>query len=306
MNRLMMKLLAQQGIYMNPAEDGGSAGSGPAADPGSEGGEGGDAGAQNQGGEGGDAGEGGEPGGEGDEGDKGDKGDKAKDPGSTMSDKEAALLKDTMKWKGKAKDMESELSDIKKALGDLSPADVQKMIQERQDRERAELEKRGEYDRILEQVRGQHQEALQGKDTELNDLRTQLTQAQAQIEDLTVGQSFRGSEFVREKSTLPPSIAQREFADYFDFKDGQMVPHDKPRGAKDRTPLVDGNGKPKSFEQAIEELYAKHPDSKSLIKASMKPGAGSRSEPGVSGKGGKGDNSVRGLARITQSLTQGQ
>lgn len=221
-----------------------------------------------------------------------DKGEKS-DDGKKIADETAKLLKDVMKWKEKARTTESEksklastVSRLQEVLGeDYSLDDVQKIIEEKKDAERKDLEKKGEYDRILEQMKEENKKALDealGKNAESADV---IKSLQNQLEEMSVGRAFSDSNFIRENSVLPASIARKEFANYFDNVDGELVAYDKPRGAKDRTPLVDAQGNNKSFEAAIADLYAKHPDSKDLLKSKRKPGAASKTES--SSKGAK-------------------
>lgn len=222
-----------------------------------------------------------------DEGKKTDEGEaKAPEVKSTDLEKEKAiLLKDVMKWKEKAKNTEQEkealnnqLSQFNKVLGDeLSLEDIQKIISERKDAERQQLEKKGEYDRILQQIQDESKKKFDAVSNQVSEKDGLIKSLQQQLEEMSIGRSFSDSAFIRENSTLPPSIARKEFADYFDNVDGKIVAYDKPRGAKERTPLVDSEGKNKSFEDAIAHLYTSHPDSKDLLKSKRKPGSSSKS-----------------------------
>lgn len=202
------------------------------------------------------------------------------------TDAEAKLLKELMQNKAKAKETADALAALKSVLGDVSVDDVAKILAERKDAERKDLEKRGEYDRILEQVRTEHAK-------EIDSLKAQLAEAQAVVGkkdetlvEMTVGRAFSESPFIREKSVLPASIARREFGAHVDLVDGVPVVYDKPRGTEKRTPLVDAQGKAKSFEEGIAQLYSAHPDSATLIKVAGKPGAASTTVevPGDKGK----------------------
>jgi hypothetical protein len=312
MNRLMQKLLESRGIYMAPAgADGAEGGSGGAPDGAGETG-GQENGNQGQGDKGNsDEGDkGGEDDGEGDsDGDpatvkKADdkaKSDEGKSGDGKPTDREATLLKDTMKWKDKTRELEASLKAIQDQLGDVDPATARKLASDAKERERADLEKKGEYERIVKQMRDENAKLLEGKDTELSETSKALAAAQKQIDNLTVGAQFRSSEFIAKQSTLPPTIAQKEFAEHFEFEDGQMVPYDKPKGESDRTKMVDANGNPKTFEAAIAELFNKHPDAKSLIRTTVKPGAGSKNQSDLKDSGSK-DTKVRGLGKIEQGL----
>lgn len=209
-----------------------------------------------------------------------------------LDDKTAKVLKDLMKWKDKARSTEdqnktlsTQLEKVQKVLGDdVTLDDVAELLKSRKDEETKELERKGEYDRIVEQMKTENQKSVDS----LSEQNAELVKANeallAQIDDMTIGRAFSDSSFIREDSLLPPSIARKEFAPYVDFVDGSMVVYDKPRGAKERTPIVDANGDAKSFELGMADLFAKHPDSKSLLRSKRKPGAGSKSQDSAGGK----------------------
>lgn len=274
--------------------------------------EGGDGGGSN-GGEGDDA-EGDE--GEGEDGDPGDAEGQGSDGGSSdgagddeddgegdggekPTDREAKLLKEVMKHKGKAREaleaskkVQTDLNNLKAALGDLKPEDISQIVADRKQQKIKDQEKRGEYDRIVEQMRNENQAALNAVGEELKTKKAELATALETIESLTVGREFSDSAFIRENSALPPSIARKEFGEYFDNVDGVVVGYDKPRGSENRTPLVDANGNPKKFNDAIKQLFEGHPDSKSLLRAKAKPGSQSKTvaDPGKGADKGTTDS----------------
>lgn len=172
----------------------------------------------------------------------------------------------------------NELATIKAALGDVDLEEVSNLVKSKKEAETKQLEEQGEYKRILEQVKESHKTEKEALTNQVTELQNQVNELLGNIDEMTVGRSFSESEFIGKRSTLPPSIARKEFAGHFEMKDGQLVAYDKPASAAERTPLVDSEGNYKPFEQAIEYLYETHPDSKSLIKSVMKPGSGSKTE----------------------------
>lgn len=219
------------------------------------------------------------------------------------TDAEAKLLKELMERKASEKALKAQIDALTGSLGDLKADDVAKLVQEKKDRERADLEKRGEYDRILEQVKGEHSKTVEALKAEIESLKGETSKRADELVELTVGRSFSESQFIRDRSVLPASIARREFGSYVDLVDGAPVVYDKPRGQAERTPIVGADGKPKSFEEGIAQLYEKHPESKSLLKALGNPGAGSHTDP--SNKGGRHqgtDQIPSGLGRIQAAL----
>lgn len=210
------------------------------------------------------------------------------DTGHKPTEAEAKLLKEVMKLKGKgleakaqAEAVTAELQKLKSSMGDLSLEDITKLIQGQKDAARNEAEKRGEYDRIVLQMKTENQTVLAQKEEQLNATQSQLNAALQTIEEMTIGREFSDSTYIRENSVLPPSIARKEFGTHFDNVDGKVVGYDKPRGAENRTPLVDASGDPKPFNEAIKALYESHADTKSLLKAKAKPGAGSTTDSGA-------------------------
>lgn len=242
-----------------------------------------------------------QPGSEGDgEGDGDDDGKPNKSSG--LSDEAAKLLRDVMKHKDRAKQAETELTKLREALGDLKPEDVTALVQARKEQERKDLEKRGEYDRILEQVRQEQERERTSLSEQIDALRQQLNERDSKIEEMTIGRSFSESAFIREKSRIPASIARKEFGTHVDLVEGQIVVFDKPRGAAERTPIVDANGSYKSFEEAIAQLYSSHPDSKDLLKVQGKPGSGS-STVDTGKKPEQQKPQATGVNRIAQALS---
>jgi len=238
--------------------------------------------------------------GEGAEGD-GKPADKDAKPG--MSDTEHQLLRDTMKFKQRTKDLEDQLSKITGVLGDMKPEDVAALIAERKEADRIAMEKRGEYDRILEQVKTESQREKQSLMDEIASLRAALAEKDGAVNEMTVGRAFAESAYIREKSLIPASIARKEFGDYVDLVDGTVVVYDKPRGAADRTPLVDAEGKFRKFDDAIGVLYASHPDSAALLRAQGKPGAAS-SNVDTGKKPEPAKQVASGVGRISHALTK--
>lgn len=223
-------------------------------------------------------------------------------------DEKAELLKDMMKWKAKAREGQSELdktaaelAQFKGALGDVSIDDLKGLINQKKEAERQEAEKKGEYERVVAQMKEENQKRLADIEEKSKAALAALAEKEQLIERLTVGTAFSDSAFIRESSVLPASIAQKEFGSYFEFEKGALVAYDKPKGSDNRTPLVNDMGEPKSFEEAISQLYAKHPDAKSLIRAKRKSGAGSDSEGAASGQKTT-TQKVFGVARIAQGL----
>jgi len=209
-------------------------------------------------------------------------------PNPKPTDREAELLKEVMKRKGNETALKTEVADLKSQLQKFDGIDVDQvraLLREKSERETAELEARGEFDRVKQQMTQAHNEALnalkQGYETQVSDLSGKLDAMTAQITELTIGRSFSDSSFVRDTLTLTPSKARVVFGGHFELKDGAVVAYDKPAGSANRTVLVDGTGAPMPFDAAIEKIVKADPDADHLVRSKMKPGAGSNNDRGT-------------------------
>lgn len=195
------------------------------------------------------------------------------------SDAEAALLKDVMKQKAAAKAAKDALDAANAKLKEfdgLDPAKLRELVAAQAEAERKEAEKRGEYDRILAQVRQDADTRVAAIQAEKKASDDRLAAAQRTIDELTIGSSFRGSKFLGDETVLTGDKARRLYGDHFDIVDGEVVAYDKPRGASDRTPLVDTRtGANLGFEAAIEKIVKADPDFERLAKSKLRPGSGS-------------------------------
>ncbi len=230
-------------------------------------------------------------------------------PKDKPDDEKAQLIKDVMKWKEKARESQTELqaakavadqlAKLKEAVGETSVDELKALVEQRKEAERLKAEEKGEYERIVAQMKEENKKRVQEIEDKAKAALEELKSKESVIQSLTIGRAFSDSAFVRESSTLPPSIAQKEFGDFFEFENGRLVPYDKPRGAEKRTKLVTEDGEPKSFEEAIEVLFNAHPESKSLLRTKRKSGAGSGSDTQT---GGGSPIKAYGVAKIARGL----
>lgn len=224
---------------------------------------------------------------------------------STMTDKEAALLKDVMKKKDaleaatKAKEeLEAKLKDFE----GLDPIAIKKLMAEHKAKEEEELVRKGEWEKIKAQMNQETEKALKAKDSVIAEKEGVIKAKDEVIANLTVGSSFTGSKFISEELALTPTKARVIYGAHFEFKDGAIVAYDKPAGSKDRAPLVDGKGNPLPFDEALKKIVDADPEKDAIYKSKVAPGANS----GTQSKGGpaKKDNSttLTGLAKIEAAL----
>lgn len=208
------------------------------------------------------------------------------------TDDEAKLLKDVMKHKTRASELEAQLSQVNEKLKQfegIDAAKVRALLAEQERLETERLEKAGEYDRLLKQMAERHTQEKTALQQEKEAEAREKAALQGQIAELTVGNSFASSKFVQEDLTLTPTKARVIYGSHFEFKDGQVVGYDKPAGAKDRTMLVSSTGEPLAFEDAMKRIIEADPDRDHLIRSKMKPGASSS----TSTKGSKKAESER-------------
>jgi hypothetical protein len=238
-------------------------------------------------------------------------GDPPKDLEPKISENEAKLLKEVMDKKKtiadtkRAKEQsDAELSLLKGALGDLSVEDISSLIKGKKDAEIKDAEDKGEYTRIVDTMKSENQQIVDALKEELREANDKLAGAVVKIEDMSVGRQFSESSYILENSALPPSIARKEFGLNFDTVDGVVIGYDKPRGAAERTPIVDAAGEPKPFNEAIQSLFEKHPDMKSIIKAKAKQGAKSATDSSLPGKEPSDQAPRSSISKISAGLSK--
>lgn len=198
---------------------------------------------------------------------------KKEDPPKTDEEK-AQLLKDVMKWKEKARAAEAE---AKKYEG-IDPEKARKALQAQAEAERKELEAKGEYQRIIQQVSEEANSKVAAAEAKVAEIQGQLTALQETIERSDVASRFANSTFVRDQLVISGAKVQTLYGAHFDVVEGQLVAYDKPRGEKDRTPLVDDKGQNLPFETALEKIVKSDPEWERLTKAGLKKGAGSNTQ----------------------------
>lgn len=198
-------------------------------------------------------------------------------PGTPPTDSEAKLIKDVMKHKGAAQAAKAakEAAEARvAAYGGVDPERVRQLVAAAEQAEREEAERRGEYDRVVASMREQQDAERTRLQAESSGKDEALRAAQNRIDELTIGRSFSDSKFLSEQTVLTGTKARKLFGEHFDIVDGEPVAYDKPKGAADRTPLVNANGEHLSFEAAIEKIVKADPDYDRLARASLRPGSG--------------------------------
>jgi len=218
-----------------------------------------------------------------------------KDEKPGVSDAEAKLMREVMQKKDKIKELETKI----KNFDGINPEEVRALLAEKKKQEEEALEKKGEYDRLRQRMADEHQaelKAVKNQFAEIADLNKSL---KANIEELTVGQAFANSNFISQETILTPGKARIIYGSHFDVEDGQVVAYDKPRGASERTKLVDARGASLSFEESLKRIVDTDPDKDRMIRSKAKSGAESKTET-VKVKEKEPD--LRGRSRIAAAL----
>lgn len=199
------------------------------------------------------------------------------------SDEEAKLLKEVMKRKDSERALQQRLDEQAAALKQfegIDPEAVRKLLGEQKDKETKALEEKGEWDRLKTRMGEEHSSETKALNDKIAALTAALTEKDSAINEMTVGSSFTGSEFINKELTLTPSKARVIYGQHFDLEDGKVVGYDKPKGSANRTALVDSMGNPVPFDAALRKIVEVDPDSAHLLRAGVKPGAQSNSKPG--------------------------
>lgn len=194
------------------------------------------------------------------------------------SDEEARLLKENMQKKEQLRKKDEELAALKKSIEGLDLDAVRKLLADKKTEEEKALEAKGDFENLKKRMAEEHGKevntlkgALEAKDAEAAKLR-------AQINELTIGSQFGNSKFISDELVYTPTKARAFYGDHFDLEDGKVVGYDKPRGAANRTALVDQYGEPVSFDDALRKIVEADPEKDHLFKSKVKTGAGSESK----------------------------
>lgn len=230
------------------------------------------------------------------------------DPDPKPSDKEKELLGEVMKKKEKIGTLSGEVAALKEAAKVWEGIDltaVKEMIQTNKDADEAALIAAGEFTQVKDQMNAAHAEIITGKDAIIADLNTALAGKDTEIDNLSIGNTFSASKFIQEKLTLPATKARTLYGAHFDRDEsGNVIGYNKPAGAEGRAPLVDGNGVNLAFDAAFQKIVDSDPDKKSLYRSTVKPGAGSKTDP-LGGPADPDPNVGSGASRIAAGLADG-
>jgi hypothetical protein len=201
------------------------------------------------------------------------------DDTSTSDADNVKLLREVMKKKEKIGDLTKELGNIKDSLKKYEGIDldeVRKLIKDKKDVETQKLEDKGEFDRVkslMIEENDKDKKALKEKIAELED---KLSSKDSKIDKLTIGHEFDGSKFINGELSLTPSKTRIIYGGHFETIEGEIVGFDKPKGASDRTPLVDSTGNNLNFDTALRKIVGSDPDKDTILLSKTKSGSSSQ------------------------------
>lgn len=246
---------------------------------------------------------------EGGEADKaGEVGEKATDKpaDSKISDTEAKLLREVMQNKQARRDAETQVKELKEQLAKfdgINLEEVKAVLDERAAAAERKLVEQGNWDALKAQMVEQHNASIQAIRAELEGERASKSALVKQLEEISVGAAFTGSSYIQSELVLTPAKTRVIYGQHFDVEDGRVVAYDKPRGHEGRTQLVDAQGEPMGFDDALRRLVEADPERDELLRARAKPGAGSGSEkPTGEKRAGAKNESLHGIDRINRGL----
>jgi hypothetical protein len=202
--------------------------------------------------------------------------------GRKPSDEEAKLLKEVMKRKESEKALQTKADELTAKLKDfegIDPVAVKKLLDAQKAADEKALEEKGEWDRLKTRMGEEHSNETKTLKEQIASLQLQVGERDSAINEMTVGSSFTGSEFINSELTLTPSKARVIYGANFELEDGKVVGYDKPKGSANRTALVDSYGNPVGFDDALRKIVAADADAAYLLKSGVKPGAQSQNKP---------------------------
>src|SRR5690606_23034382 len=104
----------------------------------------------------------------------------------------------------------------------VDPEEYRKLKAAQADAERKELEAKGDWERLRQTMAEQHQKELEEVKTksqkELEALQAQLANMNGTLQELTVGQSFATSSYIKEELVLTPLKARRVYGEHFEIE----------------------------------------------------------------------------------------
>lgn len=200
---------------------------------------------------------------------------------SGKSKEDERLLAEVMEKKEKLRKAQGELDALRAKIneyGGIDPKEVRDLKKREQEAKQKEAEAKGDFELVKKMMAEEHKRDIEAREKEIAELKQKLDQNAATIDNLTLGANFANSKYINENLILTPTKARALYGSYFDLKDGQIIAYDKPAGAADRAPLIDGSGNPYNFDTAFQKIIEADPDRDTLVRSKIKEGARSRTD----------------------------
>lgn len=197
---------------------------------------------------------------------------------ATLAAEKRELLREVMEKKNKLKEVQTAAAEATQRLKEYEGVDVvryRELIKKEQDAEAAAAEARGDFDRVKAMMAEEHSRNTKSLEDEIAALREQLSSRDKVIDDLTVGNDFGSSRFIKDDLTLTPNKARQLYGSHFAVEDGRTVAYDKPASQPGRTKLVDASGNPLDFDSALSRIIDADPDKATLLRVKLQPGSSS-------------------------------
>lgn len=233
--------------------------------------------------------------------------DKSKDSAALAAEKRD-LLREVMDKKNKLKEATAAAAAAAEQLKAFEGVDVAKyreLVRKEKEAETAAAEARGDFEAVKKSMAEAHSTEKKTLEQRIAELESSLAAKDQTIDNLTVGNDFGSSSFIRDSLTLTPTKARQLYGDHFEVKDGKTMAYDKPKSAANRNPLVDASGNPLVFDEAFKRIIEADPDKETLLKAKVNPGAQSSSKPVTGDVKKPVTTNLQGVDRIRASFEKG-
>lgn len=232
-----------------------------------------------------------------------------------LTDKEFEFLTDAMKHKAAAREAQraaKEANDRLKAFEGVDLDAIKKLMADKEASEKAAREaelkaaqKAGDVERVKAMMAEAHKSEIEKLIAAAAAKDTALAEKDKVIDDLTVGAAFSGSEFITKELIYTPADARKLYSAHFDVVNGEIIPFDKPRGAANRSEMIDGQGRPLPFDEAMKKIIDAKPERDSLLRSKLAAGAASKTDGSIQGDTTPKTDGLRGVARIQASIRAG-
>ena len=198
---------------------------------------------------------------------------------------------------GEAKQNRLEAKEAKEklvAFTDIDPEAARKALVTVKNLDDKKLIDAGEVDKVKAGLSASYEAKIKALTDENEGLNRQ-------IYGLEVSGRFAGSMFLKEKTVIPPDMAEAYFSKNFKKDEkGRWVGHDA-----NGNPIYSTSkpGEPADFEEAISAMVNSHPMKAAILRGSGASGSGAQNNTG-SGAGHSGGNSLKPIDKIKAGLAE--